>query len=150
MTAKFRLQWGILGPGEIARAFGKDCLLDPETRDVYDIEHTVVAAASSSSQQRAQTYLEDINAPRTAKAYGSYDQIVHDPEVDVIYVATPHSHHFQHSMLCLEAGKNVLCEKPISVNSNQLRKLITTAESKDLFLMEAVRIRALSIAISFV
>jgi predicted dehydrogenase len=82
-------------------------------------------------------------------AYGSYQELVRDPAVDMIYVATPHSHHYQNVMLCLEAGKPVLCEKAFTVNAEQARILYETAQQKNLFLMEAVWTRyfPLSIAI---
>jgi predicted dehydrogenase len=98
----------------------------------------VVAAASSSSQSRAQDFLKKVRAPTSAKAYGSYAELVKDPNVDIIYVATPHSHHFQNTMLCLEAGKHVLCEKAFTVNAAQAKKLVETAKARNLFLMEAV------------
>ncbi len=79
-----------------------------------------------------------MRAPESAKAYGSYAELVKDPNVDIIYVATPHSHHFQNAMLCLEAGKPVLCEKAFTVNATQAKKLVETAKAKNLFLMEAV------------
>ena len=82
--------------------------------------------------------MKDFNVPSTARAYRSYTELVEDPDVEVIYVATPHSHHFQNVMQCLEAGKHVLCEKAFTVNEAQARKLVTTAKAKKLFLMEAV------------
>jgi predicted dehydrogenase len=105
---------------------------------VHDVKHTVVATASSSSLSRAQDFLKKVRAPASAKAYGSYAELVRDPNVDIIYVATPHSHHFQNTMLALEAGKHVLCEKAFTVNAAQAKKLIETAKAKKLFLMEAV------------
>ena len=136
---KFILKWGIIGPGEIARAFGRDITISPTTRDVHDLEHVVVAAASASAQTRAKEFLQYIGAPSSANAYKSYKDLVADPEVDIVYVASPHSHHFQQAMLCLEAGKHVLCEKPMTVNAAQSKKLVETARAKGLFLMEAVR-----------
>lgn len=103
-----------------------------------DVFHTITAAASSSSQLRAAAFLKDIKAPGWAKAYGSYAELANDPNVDIIYVATPHSHHFQNTMLCLEAGKNVLCEKAFTVNAAQAKKLVEKAKEKGVFLMEAV------------
>ncbi|MCJ1314471.1 hypothetical protein MMC25_008153 [Agyrium rufum] len=119
-------------------AFTKDLLADPTTRDVHDIKHKVVAAASSSSASRAQKFLEETKCPSEAKAYGSYMELVNDPNVDIIYVATPHSHHYQNCMLALEAGKHVLCEKAFTVNAPQTKILVETARTKKLFLMEAV------------
>jgi dihydrodiol dehydrogenase / D-xylose 1-dehydrogenase (NADP) len=116
----------------------KDLLVDPTTRGVKSVKHTVVAAASSSSKERAEQFLKDTGSPSDAKAYGSYDEFVKDPNIDIVYIATPHSHHYQNAMLCLEAGKNVLCEKAFTVNAAQARKLAEKAKEKDLFLMEAV------------
>jgi predicted dehydrogenase len=111
------------------------------------VQHIVAAAASSSSASRAAAFLKDVQAPSTAKAYGSYAELVKDPDVDVIYVATPHSHHFQNTMLCLEAGKHVLCEKSFTVNAAQAKKLVETAKAKKLFLMEAVWTRYFPLSI---
>ena len=105
---------------------------------MHDVKHIITAVASSSSASRATTFLKEIKAPGEPKAYGSYAELVRDPDVDIIYVATPHSHHFQNSMLALEAGKHVLCEKAFTVNGKQARKLVETAREKNLFLMEAV------------
>ena len=107
----------------------------------------MAAAASSSSASRAADFLKDIQASSSAKAYGSYAELVKDPDVDIIYVATPHSHHFQNTMLALEAGKNVLCEKAFTVNAAQAKKLVETARKKKLFLMEAVWTRYFPLSI---
>lgn len=137
----FTLKWGILATGGIAKTFSKDLLIDPATRNVSDVAHKIVAVAASSSVERAKQFLKDVNAPADAKAYGSYKELVEDPDVDVIYVATPHSHHYEHAKLALEAGKNVLCEKPFTINHIQTAKLIELAKQKNVFLMEAVWIR---------
>jgi dihydrodiol dehydrogenase / D-xylose 1-dehydrogenase (NADP) len=112
--------------------------MDPAVRGVTDIKHTIVAAASSSSIDRAAEFLSEVGAPESARAYGSYDDLVKDPDIDIIYVATPHSHHFQNVMLCLEAGKNVLCEKAFTANAKQARILADVATKRGLFLMEAL------------
>lgn len=103
-----------------------------------DVAHTVTAAASSSSIDRAKQFLADCKCPTNAAAYGSYAELVEDSNVDIVYVATPHSHHYQNAMLCLLAGKHVLCEKAFTTNAAQAKKLIETAKEKKLFLMEAV------------
>jgi predicted dehydrogenase len=128
-------------------AFAKDLLTNPATREVHDVQHIVAAAASSSSASRASDFLKEIKAPGSAKAYGSYAELVADPNVDIIYVATPHSHHFQNTMLALEAGKHVLCEKAFTVNAKQAKKLVETAKAKKLFLMEAVWTRYFPLSI---
>jgi dihydrodiol dehydrogenase / D-xylose 1-dehydrogenase (NADP) len=124
-----------------------DLLLDPNTRGVKHLKHTVVAAASSSSKSRAEQFLKDTGCPSDAKAYGSYEELVKDSNIDIVYVATPHSHHYQNAMLCLEAGKNVLCEKAFTVNAAQARKLAEKAREKNLFLMEAVWTRYFPLSI---
>ena len=132
------LRWGILATGGIAQSFAKDLTVDPKTRNVTNLTHTVEAAASSSSKSRAEQFLSDVDAPSSARAYGSYEELVKDPNIDIIYVATPHSHHYQNTMLCLNAGKNVLCEKAFTTNAAQAKLLVQKAQEKGLFLMEAV------------
>ncbi|KIW22108.1 uncharacterized protein PV07_12524 [Cladophialophora immunda] len=140
------IRWGILATGLIAEAFAKDLLVDPRTRRVTSIKHSVVAAASSTSDTRAQEFLTKIGAS-SANAYGTYKELVEDPNVDIIYVATPHSHHYQNAMLCLEAGKHVLCEKAFTVNAAQACKLVEKARERDVFLMEAVWTRYFPLSI---
>ncbi|RFU80547.1 dimeric dihydrodiol dehydrogenase [Trichoderma arundinaceum] len=141
------VRWGILATGAIAETFARDLLVDPSTRNVKSIVHTIAAAASSSGACRAAEFLKDVGAPPAAKAYGSYEELVADEDIDIVYVATPHSHHYQNTMLCLEAGKNVLCEKAFTVNASQARKLAEKAKEKNLFLMEAIWIRYLPISV---
>lgn len=114
---------------------------------MHDVRHEIVAVSSSSSAERAGEFIKKIDGPSTAKLYGSYADLVADPNVDIIYVATPHSHHFQNAMLALEAGKNVLCEKAFTVTASQTKKLINKAKEKNLFLMEAVWTRYFPISI---
>ncbi|KAJ9141925.1 NAD(P)-binding protein [Pleurostoma richardsiae] len=147
-SAPFTLKWGIMATGWIAEMFTKDLLTNPKYRDVHDVRHEVVAAASSSSKARAEEFLaKTVKAPGTPKAYGTYHELVSDPDVDIIYVATPHSHHFQNAMLALEAGKHVLCEKALTVNAAQAKKLVETAKAKGVFFMEAVWTRYFPISI---
>ena len=148
------IRWGIMATGGIARTFTKDLLLPPSTRNVSNITHTVTGVASSSSKTSAEKFIAEIvdgkqPADTPCTAYGSYAALAQDPDVDIIYVATPHSHHFQNVMLCLEHNKNVLCEKAFTVNAAQAKILYETAKAKNVFLMEAVWTRyfPLSIAI---
>ena len=147
MSSPKTVRWGILATGGIAVTFTKDLLVDPQTRGVTHVKHTVVAAASSSSQSRAKDFLTEVGAPADAEAYGSYDELVKDPNVDIIYVATPHSHHYQNAMLCLEAGKPVLVEKALTTNAAQAKALIAKAKEKNLFFMEAVWTRYFPLSI---
>ncbi|KAI5462268.1 hypothetical protein BGZ63DRAFT_209153 [Mariannaea sp. PMI_226] len=145
--APFTIKWGILATGGIAECFSKDLLTNPASRDVHDVAHEIVAVASSSSAERAAEFIKKIDGPASAKTYGSYHELVADPNVDIIYVATPHSHHFQNAMLAIQAGKNVLCEKALTVNASQAKKLIEAAKEKNVFFMEAVWTRYFPLSI---
>ena len=127
--------------------FVQDLLTNPAVRDVHDVRHQVIAVASSTNPQKAADFLAKVKAPSGIKTYGSYAELVADPEVNIVYVATPHSHHFQNAMLALEAGKNVLCEKALTVTASQTRKLIETARAKKVFFMEAVWTRHFPLSI---
>lgn len=135
----FTCRWGILATGGIATKFVKDLLLDPKTRDVADVKHEVVAAASSSSKTRAEEFISGFGLDTSKVAcYGNYEELVNDKNVDIIYVATPHGLHYDNVKLALNAGKHVLCEKAFTVNEQQAAHLIRMAQEKNLFLMEAV------------
>ncbi|CAK7232473.1 hypothetical protein SBRCBS47491_008283 [Sporothrix bragantina] len=145
-SAAHTTRWGILATGWMASVFTKDLLGDPAIRGVADVRHEVVAVASSTSAARAQKFIDDHGATATATAYGSYEDLVNDPRVDVVYIATPHSHHYQNAMLALTAGKPVLVEKAFTTNATQARKLVETARAKNLFLMEALWTRYFPLA----
>ena len=117
--------WGVLGPGRIARTFVRDLRLVPEAR---------LAATGSRSLERAQAFAAELGGT----AHGSYAELVADPAVDVVYVASPHSAHEEHTMLALEAGKHVLCEKPMTLDAASTERLFTAARERGLFLMEAM------------
>ncbi|KEZ46140.1 hypothetical protein SAPIO_CDS1003 [Scedosporium apiospermum] len=136
--APYTVKWGIMATGWIAEVFSRDLLTNPATRSVHDVAHTITAVASLQGPSRAADFLKKIDGPADAATYGTYAELVADPNVDIIYVATPHSHHFQNAMLALEGGKNVLCEKALTVTEAQARKLVEKAREKDLFFMEAV------------
>ncbi|KEF51306.1 uncharacterized protein A1O9_12656 [Exophiala aquamarina CBS 119918] len=141
MSSPKVVRWGILATGGIARTFTKDMLISPKTRNVLDIQHSVAAVASSSSLSSAEKFISEVVSPAqssTATPYASYEELVQDPNVDIIYIATPHSHHYQNAMLCLEHNKPVLCEKALTVNAAQAKILFETAKKKNIFFMEAV------------
>lgn len=135
MAAKIR--WGIISTGWISDKFVRDLLVDPATRGVKDVEH-VVAAVASRTTERAAEFLKEVSAGSAVKTYGNYAQLCSDPDVDVVYIGTPHSLHYQNVLVALTAGKHVLCEKSLTVNSQQAQALADLARSKNLFLMEAV------------
>ena len=92
-------------------------------------------AVSARDLKRAQDFAEKYGFE---KAYGSYEEMLADKEVQLVYVATPHSHHYKHIKMCLEAGKNVLCEKSFTVNAHQAREVFALAKEKGLLLTEAI------------
>lgn len=120
------IRWGILGAGRIARKFATDLKL------VGDAE---LIAIGSRSQQSA----DDFAAEFPVKyRHGSYADLAQNPEVDVIYIATPHNLHCENTLLCLEHGKAVLCEKPFAINAREAGLMIGRAKEKGVFLMEAL------------
>lgn len=120
------IRWGILSTGTIAKKFAATLT---QLTDCGQL-----AAVASRSQENATQFARDYNVE---KAYTNYLDLARDPEVDVIYVATPHSLHFENTKLCLEHGKPVLCEKSFTTNATQAAALFELAKSKKLFLMEA-------------
>jgi len=123
-------KWGILGPGGIARAFAKDLQL---------LDGHEVAAVGSRTLSNAQEFAKSFGGT----AYGSYEELVADPTVDAIYVATPHPSHKDNVISALNAGKPVLCEKPFAVNTNEAREMVAAAERNGVALMEAMWARFL-------
>jgi predicted dehydrogenase len=120
------IRWGILGTGWIANEFAQGLaqLVDAE-----------LVAVGSRTLESAQRFGERYNAPHR---HASYEALAGDPDVDVIYVATPNPLHRKHSLLCLEAGKPVLCEKPFALNAREAAEMIEVAREKKIFLMEAM------------
>ena len=125
-----KFNWGILGPGGIAQAFAKDLTF---------IHGHTIAAVGSRSLENAQKF----SAQFGGTAYGSYEELVADPSVDAIYVATPHPAHHDNVILALNAGKPVLCEKPFAVNAKQAQSMVDAASRKSVALMEAMWARFL-------
>lgn len=117
---------GIIGAGWIAHKMSLGIA------PLKDIE---IYAIASRSIEKAKEFATEHNIP---DAYGSYEEMLDDPEVDLVYIATPHSHHFAHAMLALEHGKPVLVEKAFTANTKQAEILIETARSKGLFITEAI------------
>ena len=108
-------------------------------KQMADVE---LYAVGARTLEKAQSFAEEFGMP---KAYGSYEELAADPELDLVYVATPHSHHYPHVKLLLEHGKNVLCEKAFTVNADQARELFQMAEEKKLLLTEAIWTRYIPI-----
>lgn len=119
------LRWGIIGLGKIANHFAKDLLL---------LEGHTLQAVASRSEGKAKTFSDKFGA---IDFYSDYHDLIHDEAVDIIYIATPHNSHMEWSVKAMEAGKHVLCEKPLAVNESQVRKMVDTARDSGVFLMEA-------------
>ncbi len=101
-----------------------------------------IFAVGSRSEERAESFADEFSA---AKSYGSYEELASDSELDAVYVATPHSHHAEHSIMCMEKGRAVLCEKPLAVNARQVERMIACARENGVFLMEAMWTRFLPV-----
>jgi predicted dehydrogenase len=121
-----KVRWGILGTGAIARRFVQGLNSVPEAE---------VLAVGSRSRASAQEFADKRNIPRR---HASYDDLVSDPDVDVVYIATPHPLHAENATLCLLAGKAVLCEKPFSVNAAEAERVVKLARERGLFIMEGM------------
>ena len=125
MTEKFR--WAILGTGAVANRFAK------ALANITDQAELV--AVGSRSQASADKFAAMYAIPT---AHGSYQAVADDPNVDIVYIGTPHPFHHRDAKMCLEAGKHVLCEKAFTMNAAEAQDLINLARDKDLFLMEAM------------
>ncbi len=119
-------RWGILGPGKIAEKFAS-ALRYTESAKVY--------AVASRDYDRAESFAARWGA---VKVYNDYAQLAQDPDVDIIYIATPHAFHCEQSILCLEHRKPVLCEKPLALSANQVTKMISKAQEQNVFFMEGM------------
>lgn len=117
---------GIIGCGWIA---------DKMAVSLAPLKDYCVYAVSSRSLEKAKEFANHYDIE---KAYGSYEELVKDHQVDLVYIATPHSHHFEHTMLALENGKHVLVEKAFTANTREAKILLETAREKGLFITEAI------------
>src|SRR6266404_4507100 len=121
-----RIRWGIIGTGRIAHELA-DALRRLPGAELFSV--------GSRSAETAGRFADEFGIPRP---YGSYHALVNDPQVDLIYVATPHSCHADNTRLALNAGKPVLCEKPFTINAVEAREVIALARARKLFVMEAM------------
>lgn len=125
MTRK--IKWGIIGLGDIANEFAKS----------FESDKAELFAVGSRSLDKAQLFAQKYNVP---KAYGDYDELFADEEIDIVYVATPNSVHASNMIDILESGKHILCEKAITMNAEELDIVLELAEKKDLVVAEAMTI----------
>ena len=125
MKTKNKIRWAILGAGRIANAFAKDFPL---------MQNAELVAVASSDKERASNFAKEYNIPKAL----SHDDLYNSNEIDAVYIATTHNFHFEQALKCLENGKAVLCEKPITVNDTEFKKLMRVSKQKNVFLMEAM------------
>ena len=126
-----KIRWGILGCGSIAHKFAQA---------LGFVDDAQIIAVGSRSDEKAKEFGDKYKALRH---YGSYQKLTDDKDIDIIYVATPHNLHCENAILCLEAGKSVVCEKPLAVNARQAKAMIDCARKHKRFLMEAMWTRFL-------
>lgn len=125
-SAHKTINWGIIGLGKIANKFAQD---------LSTVENAQLYAVASRHQEKANSFAKQFNA---IKAYGSYEDLANDPTIDAIYIATPHSFHKEHSILCLNHKKAVLCEKPFAMSLDEVEEMIAVAKANEVLLMEAL------------
>lgn len=121
-----KINWGIIGLGNIASRFAADLQLS---------DLAVLYGVGSRDMNKAKSFGEKFNA---VKCYGSYRALAEDPNIDIVYIATPHIFHCENTMMCLSNGKAVLCEKPMGMNAFEVKMMIKEAQSRNLFLMEGM------------
>jgi predicted dehydrogenase len=119
MSEKFR--WGIIGPGNISKKFAAG---------LKGIKGAELYAVASRTKGRGEEFIKEFGGE---KVYSSYEDLVKDPKVDAIYIATPHVFHKDNAILCLKAGKPVLCEKPITICEKHTREIVDTAQKEGVF-----------------
>jgi predicted dehydrogenase len=120
------VKWGILGTGKIAKRF---------MQAVFYVPDAQVVAVGSREQHTADQFGAQFGVP---KRYGSYDALISDPEVEIVYVATPHTLHAENTLAAVQAGKHVLCEKPFTVNAPQAEQVIQAARAAGKFVMDGM------------
>ena len=123
---KKKIKWGIISTGHISNKFARALAILPQA------ELLAVASRNISS---AQEFAKEHDVP---KAYGTYEDLSKDAEIDVVYIGTPHTFHLENSILCMRHGKSVLCEKALTINAEEARKMVQVAREENVFLMEAM------------
>ncbi|NJB69659.1 putative dehydrogenase [Saonia flava] len=123
---KEKIRWGIIGLGGIAKKFADDLKL---------VDDGQLVAVASRSLDKAKAFAKDYNVKN---AFGSYDELFKFPDVDVLYIATPHDSHAELSIAAMTNGKHILCEKPVAVNRKDVEKMVAASKANNLFLMEAM------------
>jgi predicted dehydrogenase len=122
-------RWGILATGRIAHAFA---------RELLEVPGAQIAAVGSRSRESAEAFAAELGDGSSIRAHPSYEALVADPDVDVVYVATPHVFHLDNALMAFAAGKHVLCEKPLTINLAEAEAMVQAATQAGRFLMEAM------------
>ncbi len=120
------IRWGIIAPGRIAHKFASDFSL---------IHNHSITSVASTNIERARAFADKY---KLSSFYGDYREMLVNEKLDIVYIASPHSFHFEQAKMCLDLGISVLCEKPVTIHSGQLKQLLTLAAEKGLFFMEAL------------
>ncbi|KAJ7179671.1 hypothetical protein C8R46DRAFT_1345975 [Mycena filopes] len=136
----FTLRWAVFGTGNMATKFVEDLLIDPATRAVNDLKHVLTAVLSSTSRERAEAFSAGFSQQNSTSIahYTKLEDLVADGNVDVVYIASPTSKHYEHASICLKAGKAVLCEKALTINAAQAQHLAALAQKHNTLLAEAL------------
>ena len=121
-----KIKWGILSTGHISNKFAIALALLPEAE---------LVAVASRNLETAKQFAEKHNVP---KAYANYEELANDPEIDVVYIGTPHTFHLENSVMCMRMGKAVLCEKALTINAAEAKEMVRVAREENVFLMEAM------------
>lgn len=121
-----KINWGIIGLGKIANRFANDIALS---------KNAILYAVASRDRDRAKAFSQKYNA---AKIFDSYDELLKNPDIDIVYIATPHTFHFEQAMMSFKHGKHVLVEKPMGMNAEEVTAMIHEAKARNLFLMEGI------------
>lgn len=121
-----KIKWGILSTGHISNKFAKALAILPQAE---------LVAVASRNIDTANKFAEEYNIP---KAYATYQELANDPDIDAIYIGTPHSFHLENSVMCMRQGKAILCEKAFTINAEEAKKMVQVAREENVFLMEAM------------
>ncbi len=124
MTKK--IKWGIISTGHISQKFAEALAILPEAE---------LVAVASRTEEKAKEFSKKYNV---SKAYPTYQELADDPDIDVVYIGTPHTFHLENSVMCMRKGKSVLCEKAFTINANEARQMVKVAREENVFLMEAM------------
>jgi len=121
-----KIRWGIISTGHISGKFAEALEILPEAE---------LVAVASRTKESANEFAEKYKIP---KAYGIYQKLADDPEIDVVYIGTPHTFHLENTVMCMRQGKSVLCEKALTINAREAEEMVKVAREENVFLMEAM------------